>query len=82
MTKLEIAVDANPNQDLIGRYGLVLIVNGSIRPMGPQTFRSEDAAIRALARSLASPRTNASCALVSGDTSESPCVDSSRRIAC
>ena len=52
MTKIEIAVDANPNQDQIGRYGLLLIVNGSTRPMGPQTFRSEDAAVRALARSL------------------------------
>jgi hypothetical protein len=56
MTKLEIAVDANPNQDLIGRYGL-----RDRKRQHPADrsadVRSEDAAIRALARSLASPRT-------------------------
>ena len=52
MTKIELAVDENPTGDLAGRYGIVAIVNGGVRPVGSQGFPSEDAAVQALCRAL------------------------------
>jgi hypothetical protein len=55
MTKLEIAVDQNPNPDQRGRYGIIMLVGGSdrnVHPIGDQSFSSPDAAVTAFCRAV------------------------------
>lgn len=51
MTKIEFAVDRNPNPGQSGS-GIIAIVNGAITPVGPQNFSGDQQAISALLRAL------------------------------
>jgi hypothetical protein len=49
MTKIEFAADKHPDQP---GYGMIAVVKGGIRAVGPQNFASEDQAIAAFLRAV------------------------------
>lgn len=49
MMKIEFAADKHPEKPT---YGIIATINNGIRPVGPQTFSSEEAAIGTFLRTI------------------------------